>query len=108
LQLGLPSAHTQPASNTGHKAYDLITRGYGVGANAPLSVVADLKHETSGSAPTKIASRLGSEPDVVAAHVAVTHDRTAVIQVTPATGPNATATSNLVTRIRSQSGASRA
>jgi RND superfamily putative drug exporter len=105
LQLGLPGPNTQPTSNTGHKAYALIAKGYGVGANAPLSVVVNLEHPTSAGATSQIVSRLAAEPDVVLAKPIAQANHTAVIQVTPATGPNDDRTSDLVTRIRDQAAA---
>jgi RND superfamily putative drug exporter len=62
--------------------------------------VADLTTESSSQATTQIVSRLKSEPDVVLASVAVSENHTAIIQVIPKTGPNASATSTLVKAIR--------
>jgi RND superfamily putative drug exporter len=103
LRLGLPGNGSQPTSHTERQAYDQLTRHFGVGVNAPLIVVA------SGSEPqtrtavkdlTDIASRL---PDV--AQVAPPQQNPAgtvrVLAVIPATGPDAAATSTLVSTLRS-------
>jgi RND superfamily putative drug exporter len=108
LRLGLPSANTQPTSNTSYKAYKLISRGFGAGANGPLSVVVDLRKTRSPQVTQQIASQLAGEPDVAAAEISVVKNDTAVIQVTPKTGPDADQTKNLVNRIRHQSSTIRA
>ncbi|HEY8992405.1 MAG TPA: MMPL family transporter [Candidatus Microsaccharimonas sp.] len=41
LQLGLPTDQYAAASTTQKKAYDLLTEGFGVGFNAPLTVVVE-------------------------------------------------------------------
>jgi RND superfamily putative drug exporter len=63
-------------------------------------VVADLGTQSSPQAVTQVVSRLQHEPDVVAASALVSANHTAIIQVIPKTGPNASATSALVNRIR--------
>src|SRR4051794_9351217 len=39
MRLGLPDDGTKPKDTTQHKAYDLLTEGFGAGANGPLDVV---------------------------------------------------------------------
>jgi len=99
LQLGLPR-NSQPSSNTAHKAYNLVTDNFGVGFNGPLIVVADLSTESTAGATAQIVSRLEHEPDVVVASQVVSTNHTAIVQVIPTTGPNASATSTLVRNIR--------
>jgi RND superfamily putative drug exporter len=41
LSLGLPSDQYASAESTEHKAYSLLTKGFGVGFNAPLTVVVE-------------------------------------------------------------------
>jgi RND superfamily putative drug exporter len=100
LQLGLPGGNSQPSSNTAHKAYNLVADTFGVGFNGPLLVVADLGAQSSPRDVTRIASLLQREPDVAVASALVSANHTAIIQVIPKTGPNASATSTLVNRIR--------
>jgi RND superfamily putative drug exporter len=100
LQLGLPGGNSQPTSNTAHKAYNLVSNTFGVGFNGPLIVVGDLGTQTSPNATAQIVSRLQREPDVAAAHALITQNRTTIIQVVPKTGPNDSATSTLVKKIR--------
>jgi RND superfamily putative drug exporter len=100
LQLGLPGGNSQPSSNTAHKAYNLVSDTFGVGFNGPLLVVADLGAQSSPRDVTRITSLLQREPDVAVASALVSANHTAIIQVIPKTGPNASATSTLVNRIR--------
>lgn len=100
LHLGLPSGASQPESNTSRQAYDLTAEHLGAGFNGPLLVVADLTRATDPNAAQTIAANISREDGVVLAAPAGGDARTAVIQVIPQTGPNDTATADLVTRIR--------
>ena len=100
LHLGLPSGASQPESNTSRQAYDLTAEHLGAGFNGPLLVVADLTGATDPDAAQTIAANIGREDGVVLAAPVAGDNRTALIQVIPQTGPNDTATADLVTRIR--------
>jgi putative drug exporter of the RND superfamily len=92
-------AGSQPAGNTVRQAYDLVTAGYGPGANAPLLVAVDL---TQDHAPAGLAAQLRALPGVAAVTAPVTNPggNAAVITVQPATAPSDPATVRLLTRIR--------
>src|ERR1700722_2598869 len=92
-------AGSQPAGNTVRQAYDLVTAGYGPGANAPLLVAVDLMQDR---APDALAARLRALPGVaaVAGPVLSAGGGAAVITVQPATAPSDPATVRLLTRIR--------
>jgi putative drug exporter of the RND superfamily len=49
LRLGSSDASNDPASETTHRAYELLARGFGRGFNGPLLVVAKLPHRSSGA-----------------------------------------------------------
>ncbi|MCU4746191.1 MULTISPECIES: MMPL family transporter [Streptomyces] len=98
MRLGLPSGSSQPTSNTQRQAYDLITEGFGVGANGPLLIVAD--HVTDKSQTDHLVAALGTLPDVAAVQPLTMANDVSVIQVTPGSGPNDEATTSLVHRIR--------
>jgi putative drug exporter of the RND superfamily len=100
MHLGLPSGASQPESNTSRRAYDFTSQHLGPGFNGPLLVVADLTKANDPNAAADIASRLAREPGVVTAAPAASQNGAAVIQVIPTTGPNDTATADLVNRIR--------
>ncbi|MEW5812215.1 MAG: MMPL family transporter [Actinomycetota bacterium] len=100
LHLGLPSGASQPESNTSRQAYDLTADHLGAGFNGPLLVVADLTRATDPRAAATLAANIGREDGVALAAPAGGDDRTAIIQVIPKTGPNDTATADLVEKIR--------
>ena len=105
LDLGLPDAGTKPKTDTERRAYDLLTEGFGVGFNGPLTIVVD----TSGASPRvqKLAPAAASKglakiPDVATASAPVSNQAgtISIITVTPDSGPSSTSTNNLVSRIR--------
>jgi RND superfamily putative drug exporter len=100
MHLGLPSGSSQPESNTSRKAYDLTAQSLGPGFNGPLLVVADLTKADDPNAAAVIAENVSREEGVVTAAPGVSQNGTAIIQVIPDTGPNDTATADLVKRIR--------
>ena len=105
LQLGLPGNDSEPVSSTQHQSYDLLARGFGPGFNATLAVVVDA---TRIPAPqraqilTRLAATLRSDPDIagVTAPVLNQAGTVAVLSVVPRTGPDASATTTLVHRMR--------
>ena len=101
MTLGLPSGKDQPAGNTAHKAYDLVERSFGAGFNGPLVLVVD--NSRAGDprqAVGAIAATLQRDPGVAAVSPGPSGNGVAVLQVIPKTGPDASATSDLVHRIR--------
>ncbi len=100
LRSGLPSGAWQPKSNTGRQAYDLTSEHFGPGYNGALLAVAT--PVTSQQSVKAITANLKNVPGVVTAAPADYQNQTAVIQVIPKTGPDASATTNLVNRIRGE------
>ncbi|MGW1996247.1 MMPL family transporter [Embleya sp. NPDC001921] len=98
MELGLPSAASQPESSTQRKAYDLTAESFGPGFNGPLLVVADGPVDQSGV--TALTNALKQQPDVVAAGPLAVNNEVAVVRVIPATGPNSETTADLVHHIR--------
>jgi RND superfamily putative drug exporter len=92
-------AGSQPAGNTVRQAYDLVTAGFGPGANAPLLVAVDLAQD---HAPAALAAQLRALPGVAAVTQPVINPagRAAVITVQPTTAPSDPATVRLLDRIR--------
>jgi RND superfamily putative drug exporter len=108
MRLGLPGDGDKGPATTERKAYDLLSDGFGPGFNGPLTVVADLQGVKDPQATaTATAKDLGGLDDVATVAPAVLNPQKdlAIIQVTPASGPSATATEALVRDIRSQAGA---
>src|SRR5690606_11490621 len=99
LRLGLSDAGNRPASDTTRRAYDLLADGYGEGANGPLLLVAD-----SGDtvALEEVGDRVAAMSGVsdVTPPLAVGDGSAPVMRVTPETGPQDEATSDLVQTLR--------
>jgi RND superfamily putative drug exporter len=105
ITLGQPDNGTNPTSDSSRRAYDLISQGFGVGVNGPLTVVVKLPNQSS-SDNNSLLSTMQSDITKTAGVASVTPaalnsaGTTAVFNVIPTTRPQATATSNLVTTLR--------
>jgi RND superfamily putative drug exporter len=105
ISLGQPDNGTNPTSDSNRRAYDLISSGFGVGVNGPLTVVVKLPKQSSSadnSLLNTMRSNISKTPGVasVAPPVINSSKTTAVINVIPTTRPQATATTNLVKTLR--------
>jgi len=105
ITLGQPDNGTNPTSDSNRQAYDLISQGFGVGVNGPLTVVVKLPNQSS-SANSSLLSTMQSDiaktPGVASVTPASVNSAgtTAVLNVIPTTRPQATATTNLVSTLR--------
>jgi RND superfamily putative drug exporter len=106
MQLGLPNDSTAAADSTQHKAYELVSSGFGEGANGPLVVVADLSGSNDRPGALKaVTAKISGLPDVAAVTPAKLNASgdTALLTVIPKSGPSSTQTEDLVGNIRAQS-----
>jgi RND superfamily putative drug exporter len=103
LHTGWPDARNRPEGSPPRVAFDLLTDGFGIGANAPLLVVIDLTDAEPDAAAT-ISERLGQLPEVQQVTPPLPNDdgTSAIVQVTPSSGPEDEATADLVRIIRAQ------
>lgn len=108
LREGFPDAGGNPQGDPQRIAYDLIANGYGVGANGPFVVVAQLPNAQSLPQAEALSKAIGTTPGVllaspvVAGSPAVSADgKVVLISVIPTTGPQDRATSALLTNLRS-------
>ena len=105
ITLGQPDNGTNPTSDSNRQAYDLISAGFGVGANGPLTVVVKLPDQSS-SANSSLLSTMQSDIAKTAGVASVTPaavnsaGTTAVFNVIPTTRPQAQQTTALVTTLR--------
>jgi RND superfamily putative drug exporter len=105
IMLGQPDNGTNPASDSSRRAYDLLSEGFGVGVNGPLTVVVALPKQ-SGSADQSLLSSMTADvartPGVASVSPASVNSAgtTAVFNVIPTTRPQASATTRLVTQLR--------
>ena len=96
ITLGQPDNGTNPTSDSNRQAYDLISQGFGVGVNGPLTVVVKLPNQSS-SANSSLLSTMQSDIAKTAGVASVTPasvnsaGTTAVFNVIPTTRPQATA-----------------
>jgi RND superfamily putative drug exporter len=105
MVLGQPDNGTNPTTQSNRRAYDLISRGFGVGVNGPLTVVIKLPKQ-SQQATSSLLSGMQSSLAKTHGVASVTSPAvnkagtTAVLNVIPTTRPQATATTNLVNTLR--------
>ena len=101
MQLGLPNDATAPPESSQHKAYELVSEGFGPGANGPLMVVVDTSGASDPRAAVAAAAKeitdLGATPMPPQANRT---GETTIMQVIPKTGPSDVATEELVADIR--------
>jgi RND superfamily putative drug exporter len=100
LNLGTADAGTAPDSTTKRKAYDLLAEGFGPGFNGPLFVAVDQSEskDVTGDLTKAFAATKG----VATVSPAVKNESgdTAQIAVYPATSPQSTETSDVVSELR--------
>jgi len=105
ITLGQPDNGTNPTSDSNRQAYDLISQGFGVGVNGPLTVVVKLPDQSS-SANSSLLSGMQSDIAKTAGVASVTPaavnsaGTTAVFNVIPATRPQAQQTTALANTLR--------
>ena len=99
LQLGFPDAGNDRRGTTTRAAYDLISRGFGPGANGPLVLAAELPR--TGADLGGLARRLRGVPGVAAVGGPQVNGEgnAALLTVVPTTSPQDSATAALVRRL---------
>ena len=99
LQLGFPDAGNDRRGTTTRAAYDLISRGFGPGANGPLVLAAELPR--TGADLGGLAQRLRGVPGVAAVGGPQVYGEgnAALLTVVPTTSPQDSATAALVRRL---------
>ena len=118
LRLGSSDASNDPASQTTHRAYELLAQGFGEGFNGPLLIVAKVpnpKREAAEqgvlltvppgggrAAVEKLRAAIAATPGVVSVAPARINPtgEVATITVYPHSSPQAYATTQLVERLR--------
>ena len=103
MQLGLPNDASAAPESTQHKAYELVSRGFGPGANGPLTVVVDTHAAADPQEAVRLTGQRLGALDGVAAVTPPQQNRagdTTLLTVIPKTGPSDEATEDLVGDIR--------
>lgn len=109
LKLGFADDGDAPTSLTQRRAYDLITEGFGTGANGPLLVAMAIptptaqNTESSIAAVEKLAGAIETVPGVasVSPPIPSPTNNAAIILVTPKAAPNTASTQAVVKTLRS-------
>ncbi len=104
LRLGFSDEGNFAEETTTRRAYDLISEGFGPGANGPLLVVAEVSGPQDLAALNDLSAALNRTEGVAFASPAVPSPdgEAAVIRLQPTTGPQDAATEDLVHRIRGE------
>jgi RND superfamily putative drug exporter len=104
MRLQSSDAGNDPSSTTSHKAFDLLSEGFGPGFNGPLLVAAKLPNAAAQSGLPALRSRLAATKNVVAvtAPRVSPSGRVAIFEAYPGSAPQAPATTDLVHRLRDQ------
>ena len=102
MRLGSADAGNDAPSTTTHKAYELLSAGFGPGFNGPLLVVADIDGPGGTAQVGRLAHALAASKGVAAVNPATYNDArdTATLTVIPASSPQATATKDLLATLR--------
>jgi putative drug exporter of the RND superfamily len=105
ITLAQPDNGTNPTSDSNRRAYDLITQGFGVGANGPLAIVVVLPKQSSSADNTLLSNMqkavAGTKGVASVGPVAINSgSTTAVFSAIPTTRPQAAATTDLVNTLR--------
>src|SRR6476659_1896535 len=102
MRLGFPDAGNDPPDTMTRQAYDLISEGFGPGANGPLVIAAELPGPAAKSDISALAAQLRKEDGV--AYVPAPRfnqaGSAAIVTVIPTTSPQAEATEDLVRHLR--------
>jgi RND superfamily putative drug exporter len=102
MRLGFPDAGNDKPGTMTRQAYDLISEGFGPGANGPLVIAAELPDPGARSAVDNLTTQLRQDPGV--AYVAPPRFNSAgtaaLFTVIPTTSPQDAATTDLVDHLR--------
>ena len=103
MRFGFPDTGNNPKSSMTRQAYDMVTQGFGAGANASLIAVAKTPSTGARDAVETLRTEIERDRSVVAVAPAQYNEArdTATIAITPRDGPSAPDTKSLVERLRS-------
>ena len=107
LHLAFPSDSTASVETTQRQASDLVADAFGPGRDAPMLAVVDARdvpEADRGAAFGEVAAWAAGQDDVAHAQVVGTNEQGtgATVLITPATGPEDTATEDLLTTLRAE------
>jgi putative drug exporter of the RND superfamily len=102
LSIGHADDGTLPTTTTSRQAYDMLASAFGPGFNGPLQVVADVRTPADAAAFARLTAAVRATPDVASATASPVTSTPGVglIQVYPASAPDAKATTALLSDLR--------
>jgi RND superfamily putative drug exporter len=102
LRLDNSDAGNDPANTSTHRAFSLLSQGFGPGFNGPLALVVQLPHSGDTSSLPALRAAVARTADVVAVTPPTVSPsgRIAVIRAYPGSAPQAQATTDLVNNLR--------
>ncbi|MGY0236694.1 MMPL family transporter [Longispora urticae] len=100
VRFGFPDAGNDPDGRSTRRAYDTVAASFGPGANGPLLLVAELPASRDTAALDALVTKLGTTPGIAAVSPVQVNGGSAVFTVIPKTGPQDTATEDLVRALR--------
>jgi RND superfamily putative drug exporter len=102
IHFAIPDAGNNAKTTSSRQAYDMLAKGFGPGSSAPLMVVADLSGDNNQPVVERLRADLARTPGVAAVSPAQINPAgdAALITVEPTTGPQETATQDLVKTLR--------
>jgi putative drug exporter of the RND superfamily len=102
MRLGFPDAGNDKPGTMTRQAYDLISEGFGPGANGPLVIAAELPDSGAHAEVNGLVTQLRQDPGVayVAAPRFNSSGTGAIVTVIPTTSPQDAATTDLVDHLR--------
>ncbi|HEX3977799.1 MAG TPA: MMPL family transporter [Solirubrobacteraceae bacterium] len=102
LRLESSDAGNDPSSTSTHRAFNLLSDGFGPGFNGPLEIVAQLDNPAQQSQLPALRTAVAKTPDVVAvtAPRLAPSGKMAVMEAYPASAPQDQATTDLVNHLR--------
>jgi RND superfamily putative drug exporter len=102
VRYGSPDAGNDREDTSTRQAYDMLADGFGVGANGPLLLAAELPSPGDTAAIDTLSAALKQTPGIEAVTPPQLNEAedTAVLTVIPTTGPQDANTEDLVSRLR--------
>jgi RND superfamily putative drug exporter len=102
LRLGFPDRGNDAADTTTRQAYELVSQGFGPGANGPLLLAATTADDQERDAMAALATRLREERGIasVSDPVASQDGGATMLTVMPTTSPQDAATEDLIHHLR--------
>jgi putative drug exporter of the RND superfamily len=102
MRLAMPDASTASEEETRRQAHELLVEGFGAGFSGPLVLTIDLPSENPEPTLAALGEAIAADEQVAQVSPAMPNEAgdTAVMQITPVTGPSEQETEDLVHRLR--------